>query len=246
LHHSGHPTPLPPTERAPAHDVPPGISPLAPEGQRTGDAEDGALEARPSGTSETVATYRSAHPRRPHPYRGAAVLALALVAGAVATWFAAAEVLLGIEQGAARLRALDSGTSRAITATVLVAAGLLAVIVAWGRATSPRRAVRLADGRGSMAVEAIETRLRYAIVADPDVHEARVWVENRHRRGLGVDVALRVGPRARIDDAIDRVDEVAEELLHRRLGVPMDGPPMVDVTYDELDLRAGRADGARG
>jgi hypothetical protein len=30
------------------------------------------------------------------------------------------------------------------------------------------------------------------------LHEARVWVENRQRRGLGVDVALRVGPRERI------------------------------------------------
>jgi hypothetical protein len=55
-----------------------------------------------------------------------------------------------------------------------------------------------------------------------------------------VDVRVRVGPHARIDETLDAVDDAAEELLHHRLGVAMDGPPLVDVVYDELELRAGK------
>lgn len=191
----------------------------------------------------TPPSHRPRHDRHVHPYRNAALFAMLCFASAVTTWLAAADVLLGIERGTAWLRAQDSDAYRAMVTTGLVALALLALIIAWDRATSPRRPVRLSNGRGRMAVSVIEARLRAEIIADPDVRDADVRVENAHRRGVRVDVHLRVAPQARIDDAIDRVDGAAEDLLEGRLGVSMDGLPVVDVTYDELDLRAGRAHG---
>ena len=226
----------------------PGQSASPERGPITGPAPEGPARIEPSvpDIATAPAAYRSRNPRRAHPYRGAVLLALSCLAAAGAAWLAAAEVLLGIEQGAGWLRERDSTAHRGMAATALVALGLLALVVAWGRDTAPRRPVRLADGRGRMAIDAIEALLRGAIMADPDVREAQVWVENAHRRGLRVDVHLRVVPQARIDDVVDGVDTAAEDLVHRRLGVPMDGLPVVNVTYDELDLRAGRAHGSRG
>jgi hypothetical protein len=179
--------------------------------------------------------------RREHPYRGAVLLALVLLALAAVMLVAAAEVLRGIEQGVGWLLAWDNEYRRVLVATALIALAILALIVAWGRATSRRRPVRLSAGRGRIAVDAIASQLRAAIEAHPDIRRAEVQVENRHRSGLRVDVRLHVGAQARIDDTLDAVDDAAEEIVQRRLGVALDGAPLVDVTYEELDLRAGRA-----
>ncbi|MDA1241428.1 MAG: hypothetical protein O2798_11410, partial [Chloroflexi bacterium] len=130
----------------------------------------------------------------------------------------------------------------ASVSVALAATGALALAIAWGRATHPRRAVRLADGRGRMAVDAIAGALRDEIEERADIRGAEVWVENRHRRGVRIHARLRVTRDARIDEVLEAVDMVAMDAAWR-LGVVLSEAPLVDVRYDELDLRVGRARG---
>ena len=117
------------------------------------------------------------------------------------------------------------------------AVALLVWAAAWGRATHPRRAVRLSGGRGRIAVDAIAGGLRTALLDIPEVREAEVRVENRRRGRVLVHAWLRVTPQARIDDTLDDVDGTAEWLIEEQLRLTLAEPPLVDVRYDELDLR---------
>jgi hypothetical protein len=121
-----------------------------------------------------------------------------------------------------------------------VAVAVLGFVISWSRHTHPRRAVRLSEERGRMAVDDIAGQLRASILEMDEIREADVRVENRGRSRVRVRAWLRVSPEARIDDVLDEVDEAADWLVHHRLGLLLSEPPLADVKYDELDLRTTR------
>ncbi|MCK9487326.1 MAG: hypothetical protein M0R73_11610 [Dehalococcoidia bacterium] len=178
-------------------------------------------------------------------YRGALLLALAcavLIAGA---WIAWTPVLQAVAEGAASLAGREGDGRMQVTVSVaLVAVALLGFAAAWGRDTHPRRAVRLSRGRGRMALDAIAGALRDDLLTLREVRGAEVRVENRGRRGLLLHAWLQVHADARIDETLERVDVLADELVYERLGLVLAEPPLVDVRYDELDLRAARTSAA--
>lgn len=178
-------------------------------------------------------------------YRGALLLTLACIALAAGAWLAWTPVLEGVAEGAETLAGREGDGRTQVTVTVgLVAVVLLGFAAAWGRSTHPRRAVRLSRGRGSMAVDAIAGVLRDDLLILREVRGAEVRVENRGRRGLLVHAWLQVHADARIDEVLERVDTVTDELVYERLGLVLAEPPLVDVRYDELDLRAARTSAA--
>jgi len=92
-----------------------------------------------------------------------------------------------------------------------------------------------------MSVDAIAGQLRAAILDLPEVRAAEVMVENRGGGQVRVRTQLQVTAEARIDNALDGVDDAADWLVHHRLGLMLTEPPLAEVRYDELDLRAARA-----
>lgn len=177
---------------------------------------------------------------RHHGYRGALLFA-ALMAGLSAlAWGASTEALRAATYALDWLGAHDTARGRALAAVLCAAAGALALIGTWARETAERRPVRLAGGRARMAVDEVAAALRDAILDDDGLADARVQVQNLHRRGLRVTVRADVHPRARIDDTVDGVDEAVREVVQRRLGARLAARPAVDVRYRELDLRLGR------
>jgi hypothetical protein len=77
------------------------------------------------------------------------------------------------------------------------------------------------------------------------VRAAHVEVQNLHRRGLAVSATLEVASQARLAQTIDAAAALAEAIVHEEIGVRMWAPPLLDLRYDELDLKAGQANGRR-
>jgi hypothetical protein len=192
------------------------------------------------GDAAQPTTYISPEPRHLSRYRGTLVIAALLLAAVPVVWFAAGAILAGIEETAAWLQARDSALRRALVVVALITAAALIVIRAWSRASAPERPIELAGGHGVIGTAQVAAWLSSMLEARPGIRTAAARIENHHTGGVRVDVRVRVGPHARIDETLDAVDDAAEELLHHRLGVAMDGPPLVDVVYDELELRAGK------
>ena len=174
---------------------------------------------------------------RPHPYRLPLLVALLCAAGIAATWLASTEVVAALVDAAAWLEAHDTVRGRAFASVALAALGGLGVVLAWGRSTSPRRPVRLADGRGTIEVDEVAGRLRAMLLERPDVRGARVAVENRQRRGVLVAAEVDVTPDARLRETLEAAHELAELLFHERLGVRMIAAPAIELHYEELELR---------
>lgn len=188
-----------------------------------------------------VRAYRTPRPSLLRRYRAPLLLAVPCLVLVLATWFAWAPVLDAVSTGAAELVAREGDGQTQLTVTIaLVAITLLGFVVAWARATHPRRAVHLSGERGRMAVDVIAGGLRDAFLELRDVREAEVSVQNRGRGRVLVRAWLRVSRDTRIDDTLDKVDDAAEWLIRARLGLELAEPPLVDVRYDELDLRAAR------
>lgn len=183
--------------------------------------------------------YRSPRGARWGAYRGALLLAFACAAAVAVTWAADEAVLRGVRDGAGWALERTDDRAQSIATVVFASVATLGFVAAWGRATHPRRAVRLSDGRGTMAVDEIAGALRESLLERADIRSAEVRVENRHRHGIRVHAWLRVTRDARIDEVLEAVDRAAEALA-RRLGMTLTELPLVDVRYDELDLRAGR------
>ena len=188
-----------------------------------------------------VTGYRSPRVGRLRAIRTALVLSVFCLALIAVTWTTWTLVLDAIAEGAATLAGREGdGRAQATTTVVLVSIAILGFVVSWSRSTHPRRAVRLSDERGRMAVDDIAGRLRASILELDEIGEAEVRVENGGRSRVRVRVWLRVSPEARIDDVLDEVDEAADWLVHHRLGLLLSEPPLADVKYDELDLRTTR------
>jgi hypothetical protein len=213
------------------------VTPLDVDPDATGFLED------PGGVERVE--YRRRSPASPRTYRGAFLASLLIAALLAVVWAAPVQALESLSTGLAWLERHDSERERAVLTTALAALALLLYVVAWGRATSRRRPVRLAGGRGRIAIEEVEARLRAALQERADIRTARVEVENRHRGGLAVVARLAVSADARLTETIEAATELAEDVIHEGLGVPMAAPPSLELQYEELDLRAGRGDGRR-
>ena len=123
------------------------------------------------------------------------------------------------------------------TATTLIAAAaLLGYLAVWARTTAPRRAVRLAGGRGTIAVDVLAGRLRLALLERPDVREAGVRVDNLRGRGVRVAAVLAVTADARLAETAEGAAEAIERSLSAAAGVPLAEPPALELRYDELIL----------
>ena len=172
-----------------------------------------------------------------HRFSGAATRGALLAALAVIfVWTAPAPALDGIERGARWLRDGDDTAGRAIVTTVLVAAAALGYVLAWARATSLRRPVRVGGGRGTITPEELGRRVREAVLELSDVEEARVRVENLHRRGVRVSLRLDVTPDARLGQTAATAAARVEETLAQRAGVALAEPPSIEIRYEELIL----------
>lgn len=229
---SSRPFATPPAFRPPLEVEPP---PLRFDADSPADAADADDDAAIEG-------YRSPRASRWRALRAPLAFTLCVAGLIAATWLAWTPVLDAVAEGASALAGRE-GDERT-RPTVTVALGALAVlgfVLAWWRGTHPRRAVRLSGDRGRMAVDAIGGRIRASLLEMEEVREAEVGVENRGRGRVRVRAWIRISPEARIDDVLDGVDDAAERLVQDRLGLRLSEPPLADVRYDELDLRAGRA-----
>lgn len=201
-------------------------------------------DATPFGTdgaSEHL-EYRAPRRSRLRSLGGAFLLAILCGGLIAASWLAWTPVLDAVAEAAATLSGREGDGQTQVTATIALASlAILGFVLAWWRASSPQRAVRLSEERGRMAVDAIGGELRGLILESPAVREAEVRIENRGRGRIRVRAWLRIFPEARIDDVLDGVDEAAEWLISSRLGLRLSEPPLAEVQYDELDLRAGRS-----
>lgn len=189
----------------------------------------------------TPITFLSLRVRRGGYARPTIAIVLFCAAVIAVTWLWSTPVLNALGGIIDLARRNDDGRGRLLATTVMGAGGALAVTVAWGLATRLTRPVRLASGRGTIAVEEIAERLRAMLIERSDIVAAEALVENRHRSGLRVTAWLEVTPQAHLLEVTDAVSEYGELLLHERLGVPMSEPPQVHLTYRELDLTARRA-----
>jgi len=208
--------------------------------------EVAALQYDASPTRD-VALYAASRASRFAMLRWPLAVTLVVAVLIAATWTAWSPVMTGVSEGASTLAARKGdGQTRVSVTVALVAFALLAFAAAWWRGSHPRRPVRLSDGRGTIAVDAIAGQLRAAILDLPEVRAAEVAVENRGGGQIRVRSWLRVTAEARIDDVLDAVDDVADWLVHHHLGLLLSEPPLAEVRYDELNLRAARApDGSR-
>jgi hypothetical protein len=173
--------------------------------------------------------------------RGPLIVAGVGAAAIAAAWGGSVTVLAGAASGVAWLEAHNGDQARQLLTTVIAATVALSFVAAWARATMPRRPVRLAGGRGRIAVGEIEERLRAALLAQPDVVGARVEMENRRRHGVWVTARLDVTPDARLEETLRGATLLTEDLVLGRLGLALATVPQFDLRYDELDLKAGRA-----
>ena len=160
------------------------------------------------------------------------------LAATVAVWTASAPMLDGADGTLDWLRAHDDPAGRALATTILAAAALLNLVLAWWRASSPRRPVRVGTGGSTIAVDELAEWLRQALLERADVADAMVRVENLHRRGLRVAAVLEVTAEARLEEIGDSAAALVGRLLGERAGLPLDEPPKVELRYRELNLRS--------
>jgi len=201
-----------------------------------------APASRAAAVGVAADSYASPRPSRWRALRPAMLVTLGVVALLVVTWAAWSPTLDALSEGAGTLASREGdGRTQESFSVGLVAIAVLAFVGAWWRHSHPRRPVRLSDGRGTISVDAIAGQLRAAILDLPEVRSAEVIVENRGGGQVRVRTRLRVTAETRIDDALDGVDDAAEWLVRHQLGLMLAEPPLAEVRYDELDLRAARA-----
>jgi hypothetical protein len=162
-----------------------------------------------------------------------AVVLIALV------WIAPSEALNASDGAINWLKQRLTPAGQAIATTALATIVLLALTLAWGRATALGRPVALPAG-GKVTVQEIATRLEQMIEARNDIASAEVRVDNLHRRGVRVAARIHVASHANLTGAIQMVSEAAELLLHGHLLVRLSSRPSVEVYFQELDLRSGQ------
>ena len=203
--------------------------------------------ARTSSVDRADARSARREPRTDEPRlaeaRGAVAFATLTVLASAAVialvWLAFAPALEATAEAATWLAGRDELVLRASITTVLIASALLVSIWAWSRATVPTRPVRVAGGRGTIAMEQIAAWVRDELETRIDIRQAGVTVV---RQGKGVRVAARIAvtPDARIAETTVGANALIEQVLASQVGVRQAKPPLIEVRYEELRLRPRR------
>jgi hypothetical protein len=176
---------------------------------------------------------------QPHNYCGALLFAVLMAALAGLTWIAPMEVLRNVGNAAAWLETRTTTSGQAIATTAFLAAGALGIAIAWGRATALDRPIRLPSGV-QIAVDEVSSQLESLILQSDSIHRADVQVDNLHRRGVRIGVQLHVAAHADLNHTVEAVYAQTEWFLHAHLLVRLSSISSVELSFDELDLRAGQ------
>jgi len=176
---------------------------------------------------------------RSNRYRGALGFAMLMGLFLSVTWFAPLETLRSISEATAWLELRATTGGRATASTIFIAAGALGLAIAWARATALNRPIRLPSG-GRITVNDLSSQLESLFLESEAVHRAEVRVDNLHRRGVRVVARLHVASHADLNRTVEAVCEQTEWFLHAHLLVRLSSIPSVQLSFDELNLRAGR------
>ena len=179
------------------------------------------------------------HRTRSNQYRGALGFAMLMSLFLSVTWLAPLETLQSMSEAAGWLEQRATTSGRAIASTIFVAAGALGLAIAWARATALSRPIRL-PSRAHITVDDLAAQLESLFVESDAVHRANVRVDNLHRRGVRVAAHLHVAPHADLNRTVEAVCEQTEWFLHAHLLVRLSSIPSVQLSFEELNLRAGR------
>lgn len=190
-------------------------------------------------TLAPVPAARLARRTRPNNYRGPLAFAALMAVLVGVTWVAPLTVLEGVEQATAWLQARTNASGQAIATTFFVAVGALGVAIAWARATAPGRPIKLPSG-GQISVDDVASQLQSLILQNDQVSRAELRVDNLHRRGVRVTARIHVASHADLNHTVETVCEQTEWFLHAHLLVRLSSVPSVQLSFDELNLRAGR------
>ena len=168
---------------------------------------------------------------------------LVLVTGGIvaAIWTVSAPVLEGAARGSDWLHAHNSAAGRLSVTVVVLAISALAGVVWWDRAHAPRRPLTLPGEGGTIELDALEWRLATELTERPDIDAATVSMRNRGRRGVSVELDLRVTPDATLQTVADDATVAVGALLHEQLDARLAEPPQVRLHYEELRLDRRRA-----
>ncbi len=168
-------------------------------------------------------------------------MALAVVVGFLIalTWLAPIDSLAAADRAIAWLTARADTDGQLIATVVLLSVAALGFTISWARHTALARPIRLPSG-ARISIDEVAAELRDLFLQNDTVREADVRVDNLHRRGVRVATSLHVSPTADLNRTIDTVCEQAEWFLHAHLLVRLSSIPSVELTFDEIDLRAGR------
>jgi hypothetical protein len=170
-------------------------------------------------------------------YRAPLLGVMLAVAAITVAWLAPGAALDGAGRALDGAREHNDAAGRAVLTTLLAASALLLLVARWGSRSSPRRALRLPDGGGRLAVIELAVLLQHELTASDAVEAAHVRVENRHRRGVAVAAVVEVVPEARLADAGAEARARLAEVVEERIGLALAAPPRVELRYRELRLR---------
>jgi hypothetical protein len=198
--------------------------------------DDRAAESR---TIAPVPAAKLARSSRPHNYRGALAFAALMAMLIGVTWASPAGALRNVATATEWLQIHTNTSGQAIASTIFLAAAGLGIVIAWTRATALKRPVRLPSG-GRITVDDVAAQLRELVLQNDAVCEAVVRVDNLHRRGVRVATQLHVASHADLNRTVEAVCAQTEWFLHAHLLVRLSSIPSVELSFDELDLRAER------
>lgn len=172
------------------------------------------------------------------------LLGLLAAVAITATWVASGQVLEGAGRAIDWAAAHDSRMAHVIVTATLATLAMLSAGVAWVRAVSPRRPIRLPDGSGFIAVDDLAARVGEAVVERPDVRAVTVWVLNRRQRGAEVALDVEVSPDARLQQTSESITARVKSVLQEQAGLALARPPRMRLRYEELRLHGRRSSNA--
>ncbi len=174
--------------------------------------------------------------------RTATLVALMAAAAIALVWLRPPAAIEGAADSLTWWRTAGDG-GRAVVTTALVAIAMLGYVAVWMLATAPRRPVRLPDNRGTITVDELAHRLRASLLEHPHVQDAGVRVDNRHRRGVGVNVVLELTAHALLAEASEDAAVAVRLFVEQDAGLGLSAAPSITLQYEELILGARAGDG---
>ncbi len=176
------------------------------------------------------------------------VLALALIAGAVSiivlTWSIPNSSINWLRDAVEWMDDNDSDVNKAVLTAIAAGVGLVALIVLvlelLPQSSATVKVTDLQVGDATLSTAAIAQRVEEGVRAVDHVSDVRASVRSK-RKGVLVDLDLRVDPEANLAVVTDQALEAAREVLLNRVHVSLASPPRARLQYRELRLTRGAA-----